>query len=799
MLRICMAGPGLRRGAACEHFAALTVLALAGAWQMRAWFLDAEMPLEDFAGYVAAIEQLRDALLRHGRVPRWCEECLGGTTWFWSSFKETLAFPLAALLDSVLATKLCFFAARLAAGAGLYALVVRGFGSKPAGLLAGYAYAFGAISSHETSHLDVPVSMAFLPLFFLAALETLQRQSLRAAVALGALTAAVLANSYVQVWLCPLVVAVLLWLRPWRAAEAGTGGWRAAPLARAAAVALAVFLLLAASQLAWLFADSGSHAFFAAEELAFGQQLFVERSPFLFANRDNWLGPWLSAHGPPGLDLAQIDGGRRYLGGVALAVCAAGWIAVRRDPSGRRWYQTALLLFAASYGLALGPHTLLGQLARAFAWSDEREARVRALLLGAAALAAVAALGLFALRHRRPGARIARAAELALGLALLFAFPCVSLWSALRSALPLFAMQRSPGHFFDVAPLWLYLLFGLCAAALLRRVRPRAAAGAAWLALGALTLADFWPSARAFEDGTPLAPLRELRRTLAELPDDGGTARIGFAQINSGLQTWLATGSGLGLAWSWVDWQAGRHWPALMRAGVWDLRPASAPASVRERPADTALLSAARIRYFLLDALDPRTQGLELPPPWRQRAHDGRFGVWEQPDVAPAASAHRAWAGAGSASDAQIAPAAAQAWRNGAVLVAGDAPPGSAQAAEPGRRSPVLPVSFRRFAPERILLETDAGPGPALVFVSEGYHPWWRARVDGAPAEVLRAQLAFLAVPVGPGAHRIELRLERPIFVAAADGISRLALLALAFYALRIAVGWPRARRARGA
>src|SRR5262245_46581478 len=113
-----MTRPDGARAPAWQHFAALTFLALAGTFQMRAWFLDGALPLEDFAGYVAAIEQLRDALLRYGRVPLWCAECFGGTTQFWGGFKETLALPLALTLDGVLATKLAFLLAKLVAAAG---------------------------------------------------------------------------------------------------------------------------------------------------------------------------------------------------------------------------------------------------------------------------------------------------------------------------------------------------------------------------------------------------------------------------------------------------------------------------------------------------------------------------------------------------------------------------------------------------------------------------------------------------------------------------------------------------------
>lgn len=56
---------------------------------------------------------------------------------------------------------------------------------------------------------------------------------------------------------------------------------------------------------------------------------------------------------------------------------------------------------------------------------------------------------------------------------------------------------------------------------------------------------------------------------------------------------------------------------------------------------------------------------------------------------------------------------------------------------------------------------TDGGTPGWLVF-SEVWHPGWRATVDGAPAPVLRADVALIAVPVPPGAHRVSLAFRDP-------------------------------------
>ena len=48
-------------------------------------------------------------------------------------------------------------------------------------------------------------------------------------------------------------------------------------------------------------------------------------------------------------------------------------------------------------------------------------------------------------------------------------------------------------------------------------------------------------------------------------------------------------------------------------------------------------------------------------------------------------------------------------------------------------------------------------PAESHLVVSEDHAPGWRARVDGRPVPVLRADYALMAVPVAAGAHEVEL------------------------------------------
>ena len=112
-----------------------------------------------------------------------------------------------------------------------------------------------------------------------------------------------------------------------------------------------------------------------------------------------------------------------------------------------------------------------------------------------------------------------------------------------------------------------------------------------------------------------------------------------------------------------------------------------------------------------------------------------------------------------------------------------------------GFRPQPITVEYARPAPEHMVLRLDAGTEPATVFVSEGHHPWWRATVDGKPAPIVRAQMAFMAVPVGAGPHVIEMRFRPPPVVVAADTATTFAWMALGPAA--VALGIRRWRRHR--
>jgi hypothetical protein len=457
-----------------RHLSAALVLCGLGLANMHGWLDPDLLPPYDFAGYVTVVEDVRNQVLRHGETPDWNPKWFAGTTQFTSHFKERLILPLAVVFGPLRGTQLMVFLLKLAAGMVMYAGFAKYFRAPAVGLICAFAYAFSVAASYSSENVDVMLSYVLFPLIFVAALEVLRRRSVGAALVLGVLLASEFCTNPVHFLVAPLMLLLLLALRPWRRAPVEDNPLAEPGLAlrwgKLGGLALTVFILFSASPMAWFALDQKHHAPHRVDGVERAIHTFAEPSPFTLFNRANWLGDWLEDHRTPHMNLfpeEPLRNQRHYLGFVALAVCVAGWFPARKDFTLRRSYQVLALLFLAQWALAMGPHSLAWQVARSFHWPNRWDGPIATALTIASFGSVAAALALWARDRRRWVGRV----ELALGLGLFLLVAAHPLFLELRSWTALLAHFRSPGKFMDLLPFPFTAAFGLGLVAIVHAVR----------------------------------------------------------------------------------------------------------------------------------------------------------------------------------------------------------------------------------------------------------------------------------------------------------------------------------------
>lgn len=87
---------------------------------------------------------------------------------------------------------------------------------------------------------------------------------------------------------------------------------------------------------------------------------------------------------------------------------------------------------------------------------------------------------------------------------------------------------------------------------------------------------------------------------------------------------------------------------------------------------------------------------------------------------------------------------------------------------------------------ENTIVEVEVVSGsPGFVLLNDVWHPWWRATIDGRPAEMMRANVMFRAVQIPAGSHVVRFEFEplagavNEIFEAKPTKAERLDLVAV--------------------
>jgi hypothetical protein len=110
------------------------------------------------------------------------------------------------------------------------------------------------------------------------------------------------------------------------------------------------------------------------------------------------------------------------------------------------------------------------------------------------------------------------------------------------------------------------------------------------------------------------------------------------------------------------------------------------------------------------------------------------------------------------------------------VILAG---PGCQTLVTPG------PVAGPLTPPSRVAVIADTASSstfavavtvPSYLVVTDAYYSGWQAELDGLPVSILRADVAFRAISLPPGHHRVTFH-DAPVWLIPSIGASLLALL----------------------
>ncbi|HEY9721564.1 MAG TPA: YfhO family protein [Oscillatoriaceae cyanobacterium] len=177
----------------------------------------------------------------------------------------------------------------------------------------------------------------------------------------------------------------------------------------------------------------------------------------------------------------------------------------------------------------------------------------------------------------------------------------------------------------------------------------------------------------------------------------------------------------------------------------------------RPLPFSAPLLDLANVRY-VLDA--PDRYHLDHLRPWL--THDpvvmrqGSVTLYRNPDVMPRAfvaySADYTLQGVVGA-ERRLAATPSR-WLDHALI---ETPGGLAPRGYANTAAPITPARVIRHGTQSVSVEATL-PRPGWLILTDAFYPGWQARVDGAPATIYPADVAFRGVYLPAGRHRVDFR-----------------------------------------
>ncbi len=166
-----------------------------------------------------------------------------------------------------------------------------------------------------------------------------------------------------------------------------------------------------------------------------------------------------------------------------------------------------------------------------------------------------------------------------------------------------------------------------------------------------------------------------------------------------------------------------------------------------------------KIAYEFTVKAKPGVTNATIPEQYTAVARpDGAFAVFEFTGALPRASLYGNWQ-VSTNDQAALAELASVSFDPARTLLVSSSP--LAHPAGDSTNGPAGTVTFKSYAPARIVLEAKARTASVLLF-NEKFDPYWKVAVDGKPAKDLRCNYIMQGVEVPPGSHEIEFRFAPP-------------------------------------
>jgi hypothetical protein len=764
-----LAGPGRSAATAARAVARIPLLLaiaifalalLASAWP---WLSGAvTIPWDAKSQFYPEVQFLAASIAR-GEWPWWTPNVFAG--WPQISDPQSLMFsPLHLLLAalepavSLRAFDAVTFAYLFLGGLGII-LFFRDRGWHLGGaLVAAIAFALGGSASARIQHTGQIVSLAYLPLALWLIARALERSSWRAGLAAGAF-AGLIALGRDQVALLSLYVLAGFVLAHWLAGAGRRARLRAslAPLAAVgasaalvAAIPVVMTTLLAARsnrpEISFAWAAAGSLHPVHLLQFAFAD-LFGAMDPTI----DYWApesSTWDAAWGSPGLYLSQ-NMGLVYAG--ALTIVALISFGLIRGVAFAREIRFFTIAAALVLLYALGAYTPAFRLMYDLLPGVALYRRPADATFVLVTLAAVVAGYLV---HRWLTGSLPRATRWQRALEI--ACPVVLVAAALALAQSVVGVGPA---LVPVATGIVCAAFAVVVLVLARRLEARWPLGAAALIAAFMALDLAWNNAPHISTALPPARFEALRANTSDETVRLLKARLAAAAAPDRRDRVELIGIGY-------------HWPNLSLVQGFDHVFGHNPLRLRwfkeaTHVGDTVALASQRIfsplypsyRSAFADLLGVRFIATGVPVEeidtslkpgdleFIARTRDAY--VYENPRALPRVMLLTDWRAADFDELVRSGwPAAVDPRR---VVLLKRAPAGFGRGA-----SADAPGSARlvRYANTEVAVEVEA-PAGGILLLNDVWHPWWRASVDGADAEILKANVLFRAVVCPRGRHLV--------------------------------------------